>query len=97
MASAIVEVEPGGATAGGFAPKEVIGVGTAAMGVANQTVIEVPPHDSAMHMHPPPDHHFILFEGIVFGLSIGAIYVVCRAVYEVLNSFPGGNAVCAVK
>jgi hypothetical protein len=86
VARVIDKVTPGGAIAGGFAPTEIIhGGGTAMMGVANETAVGVPAPEPALH--PPADHHFMLLEGIVFGISVGGVYVFSRTVYEVTKRF----------
>jgi hypothetical protein len=77
---AAVPVPPGGAIAGGYSPTEVIGVGSAMMGVPQVTAISVPHPEPGLH--PPPDSSLLVFEGLMAGIAIGAIYVFSRAVGE---------------
>jgi len=81
--TASVNVEAGGATAGGFSPTAVIGAGTAIMGVAQNTIIAVPAPEPGLH--PPPDSNLFVVEGLTAGFAVAAVYVVGRAVGDTLK------------
>ena len=76
--TASVNVQAGGAVAGGFSPTEVIGAGTAVMGFAQDTITVVPAPEPGLH--PPPDSSLFVFEGLTAGFAVAAVYVVGRAV-----------------
>jgi hypothetical protein len=76
--TASVNVQAGGATAGGFSPTESYGGGTAIMGVSQDTLIAVPAPEPGLH--PPPDSSLFVSEGLTAGFAVAAVYVVSRAV-----------------